>query len=88
MSLKRKQEKTKNLLDEPVHQIGLNRLKQFAARAAQIYNLLNQISLSDAWQSLRLEMSQNTGVWSCDAGFCQLIQCSSSSKSHWIEEKV
>ncbi len=37
-------------LVEPVHHIGLNRLKKFVARAAQIFTLLNQnqISLSDA----------------------------------------
>ncbi len=39
-------ENKKNLV-EPVHQIGLNHLKQFAAQAAQIYKLLNQNSLSD-----------------------------------------
>ncbi len=32
-------------LDESVHQIRLNLLKQFAARAAQVYKLLNQNSL-------------------------------------------
>ncbi len=38
---------------EPVHQIWLNRLKPFVARAAQIYKLLNLHSLPDAWQSLK-----------------------------------
>ncbi len=40
-------------------------LKQFMARVAQIYkfNPLNQNSLSDTWQSLRLEMSQNSGIY-------------------------
>ncbi len=33
-------------LVDPVQNIGLNRLKQFAARAAQVYKLLNQNSLS------------------------------------------
>ncbi len=59
-----------NELVEPVHQLKLNHLKQFGARAAQIYKLLNQNSLSDALQFLRLEMSQNTVVWSYDADFC------------------
>ncbi len=51
-----------NELDESVHRIGLKHLKQFVAQAAQIYKLLDQNSLSDASQSLRLEMSQNTSV--------------------------
>ncbi len=59
-------------------------LKQFAARAAQIYKLLNQNSLSDAWQSLWLEMSQNSG----DPVMTELIKGSSSSNSHWTEETV
>ncbi len=58
-----------NELVEPVHQLKLNHLKQFGARAAQIYKLLNQNSLSDTLQSLRLEMSQNTVIWSYDADF-------------------
>ncbi len=49
-------------LVEPVHQIGPNHLKQIVAREAQIYKLLNNNCLSDAWQALRLEMSQNTSV--------------------------
>ncbi len=53
-------------LVEQVQQIRLKCLKQIMARAAQIYKLLYQNSLSDAWQSLRLKMSQNTGVWSYD----------------------
>ncbi len=47
---------------ESVHQIWLKLLNQFTARAAQIYKLLNQISLSDAWRSLRLEIRHNSGV--------------------------
>ncbi len=45
-------------LVESVHWIRLKRLKEFAARAAQIYKLLDQNSLSDAWQSLRLQMNE------------------------------
>ncbi len=37
----------------------LKRLRQFAARAAQ---LLNQNSLSDAWHSLGFKMNQNSSV--------------------------
>ncbi len=49
-------------LNEPVHQNRLNRLKQFSAQTAEIYKLLNQNSLSDAWQSLGVERSPNSGV--------------------------
>ncbi len=75
-------------LVEPVHHIGLNRLKKFVARAAQIFTLLNQnqISLSDAWQSLQLKMSQNSGV--SDPVMNEVIQRSSSSNKHWPEETV
>ncbi len=73
-------------LDESVHQIRLNHLKQFVAQAAQIYKLLDQNSLLDAWQSLWLEMSQYTGI--TDPMMNKLIQCSSSSNSHWTEETV
>ncbi len=53
-------------------------------RTAQIHKLLNQNSLSDAWQLPRLEISQNTSVY--DTMMNELIQCSSSSNSHWTEE--
>ncbi len=62
-------------LVEPVHQIGLNRLKQFTARAAQIYNLLHQNSLSDL-----------SAV--SDPMMNELIQRSSPSNNHWTEETV
>ncbi len=39
-------------LDEPVHQFELKHLKQFTARATQIYKLLNQHTLLDVRQSL------------------------------------
>ncbi len=60
-------------LDESVHQIGLNRLNQFTVQAAQIYKLLNQNSLSDPWQSIWLEMSQNSSI--SDPVMNELIQC-------------
>ncbi len=50
-------------LNEPVHQNRLNRLKQFSAQTAEIYKLLNQNSLSDAWQSLGVERSQNCDLF-------------------------
>ncbi len=43
-------------------------------------------SLSDAWQSLCLNMSWNNSV--SDPVINELIQCSSSSNSHWTEETV
>ncbi len=48
-------------LVEPVH----CEMIQFTVRAAQIYKLLNQNSLLEAWQSLWLKMSQNSGVYDC-----------------------
>ncbi len=63
------------ILVEPVHQIGLNRLKQFTARAAQIYKLLHQNSLSDL-----------SAV--SDPMMNELIQRSSPSNNHWTEETV
>ncbi len=76
-----------NELVEPVHQIGLNFLQQFTARAAQIYKLLNQNSLSDTWLTpTPTEMSQNSSV--SDPVMNELIQCSSSSNSHWTEETM
>ncbi len=66
--------------------VWLKLLNQFTARAAQIYKLLNQISLSDAWQSLRLKMSQNSGV--SDPVMNELIQRFSPSISLWTEETV
>ncbi len=62
--------------NEPLFWIGLN---QFTARAAQIYKLLNQISLSDAWQSLRLEMRHSSGV-------SDHVMMNGSSNSPWTEE--
>ncbi len=69
-------------LDESVHQIGLNRLNQFTVQAAQ--KLLNQNSLSDPWQSIWLEMSQQH-IWSRDERTDSVLQ---SSSGHWTEETV
>ncbi len=63
-------------LDKSVQQIGLNYLKQ----------LLNQNSLSDAWQSLWLKMNHNSAVF--DPVKNEQIQKSSSSNIHWTEESV
>ncbi len=70
-------------LVKSIHQIELNGRKQFKARAAQICKLLNQNTLWGAWQSLRLKMSHNGGV--SDPMMNELIQCSSSSNTHWTD---
>ncbi len=64
---------------ESVHQIWLKLLNQLTTRAAQIHKLLNQISLSDAWQSLRLEMRHSSGV-------SDPVMMNGSSNSPWTEE--
>ncbi len=46
----------------------------------------SQNSLSDAWQSLRLETSQNSGVY--DPMMNEPFQRFNYSNSHWTEERV
>ncbi len=70
-------------LAKSVHEIRLNHLKQFVAQAAKIYKF-NQNSLSEARQSLRIKMNQNSGI--SDPMMNELIQLSSSSNSNWTEE--
>ncbi len=52
-------------------------MNQFTTRAALIYKLLNQSSLVDAGQSLRLETSGNVS----DPVMNELIQRSSSTRT-------
>ncbi len=58
-------------LNKPVHQIVLNRLKQFTTRAAQIYKLLNQNSPSDqnisVYDPIMLVLGTHSGlqIWLC-----------------------
>ncbi len=71
---------------EVVHQIELSETVCGSSNT-DLQVTQSKLTFRHAWHSLQLEPKYRH-LWSYDAGFCQLIQRSSSSNSYWTKEIV